>query len=208
MEKTINKENKKRTRKILVAFLLMLSFVMTTGTFAYWATSVEGTSAEAVGTLTIGSGDDVVTTFELTNELNSGGYLVPANQLENSIDGAVDSIELSFDVQWLEDEDESQLVGTESVATVEVSHVVSIYVDGELLDSEAYANIYDLLNVVYDEDNAEELTLDADAETFSFEITLDEPADEAEYDIIANAEISITFTYSIDDSAITTTDVE
>lgn len=185
----------------------MLSFVFTTGTFAYWATAVEGTSQEAVGTLTIGSGDNVETTFSLTNELNSGGYLVPAEQVENSNKGAVGSIDLSFDVQWLEDEATSQLAGTYSVGQIDVSHVVVIVLDGEVLDAEEYANIYALINVAYNEENASEIVLDAEAITFNFELTMDEPADQAEYNLIANAEISITFTYNIDDSEIVTTDL-
>ncbi|MBI9010198.1 MAG: hypothetical protein JEZ05_09280 [Tenericutes bacterium] len=207
-ENKLSNNTGKKTRKILVAFLLMFSLVLTTGTFAYWATAVEGTSQEAIGTLTVGSGDNVETTFELTNELNSGGYLVPAKQVENSNDGAVGAIDLSFDVQWLEDEATSQIAGTDSVGKIVVKHQVNIYVDGELLDREENAVIYDLVNVLYNEKNATELTLDAAAETFAFQITLDEPADQAEYNLIANAEISITFSYSIDDTAIETTDLK
>lgn len=201
-----NERENSKGRKRVIALLLMLAFVLTTGTFAYWATAVEGTSQEAIGTLTIGSGDNVETTFSLTNELNSGGYLVPADQVENSNKGAVGAIDLSFDVQWLEDEDTSQLAGTNSVGEIKVSHEVVITLDGKDLDAEAYANIYELVNVLYNENNASKLTLDAEAETFAFQVTLDEPADQAEYNMIANAEISITFSYDIDDSAIVTAD--
>ena len=206
MKQSKQERNQKKIRKTLIAFLLMLAFVLTSGTFAYWATSVEGTSEQAVGTLTVGSGDDVMTTFDLTNELNSGGYLVPANQVENSGKGAVGAIDLSFDVQWLEDEATSQLAGTNSVGQIVIEHEVVIMLDGEVLDAEENAVIYDLVNVLYNENNATELVLDAAASTFAFQITLDEPADQAEYNLIANAEISITFTYSIDDSAIVTSD--
>lgn len=211
MNKNVNKKdaNKKQKsiRKSLIALLLMLSFVLTTGTFAYWATAVEGTSQEAIGTLTIGSGDNVETTFSLSDQLSSGGYLVPARQVDNSNKGAVGSIDLSFDVQWLEDEATSQLAGTDSVGQIEVSHVVVITVDGKVLDSEEFANIYKLINVAYNENNATEITLDAEAITFNFELTMDEPADQEEYNLIANAEVSITFTYNIDDDAIVTSDV-
>ena len=203
-----NERENSKGRKRVIALLLMLAFVLTTGTFAYWATAVEGTSQEAIGTLTIGSGDNVDTTFELTNELNSGGYLVPADQVENSNEGAVGAIDLSFDVQWLEDEATSQLAGTNSVGDIVIAHEVVITLDGEVVDAELYSNIYDLVNVLYNENNATQLTLDAEAETFAFQVTLDEPADQAEYNMIANAEISITFSYSIDSSAIVTSDVD
>ena len=61
----------RNTGKKLIAALLMLSLVVTSGTFAYWASYVEGTSTEATGTLEVGSGDIVQTTFVLSNDLNS-----------------------------------------------------------------------------------------------------------------------------------------
>jgi len=206
MKKRRQEPNQKRNRKTLIAFLFMLAFVLTSGTFAYWATAVEGTSQDAIGTLTVGSGDNVETTFELTNDFDSGGFLVPANQVENSGVGAVGAIDLSFDVQWLEDEATSQLTGTNSIGQIVISHTVVITLDGEVLDSGLNSEIYDLVNVDYNASNATELTLDADAETFAFQITLDEPADQDEYNLIANAEISITFSYGINDAAILTTD--
>lgn len=205
-QKRKNERVNTKSRKRIIALLIMLAFVVTSGTFAYWASAVEGTSQEAIGTLTIGSGDNVETTFSLTNELNSGGYLVPADQVENSNKGAVGAIDLSFDVQWLEDEATSQLAGTYSVGDIEVNHEVVIMLNGDVLDAEKYENIYDLVNVIYNENNAKQITLDAEAETFAFQVTLDEPADQEEYNMIANAEVSITFSYEIDDSAIVTTD--
>lgn len=200
-------ENRK-SRKKVIAFLLMLSLVLTSGTFAYWASYVEGTSTEATGTLEVGSGDSVQTRFDLSNALNSGGLLVPVGQAVNSNEGAVEAIDLSFDVEWKEDEATTQLLGVDSVGQIEVEHEVSIVLDGEELSKQDYAHIYALVNVLYNENNKTELTLDAPAETFAFQITLDEPADQAEYNLIANAEISITFSYKINTQNIESTDVE
>ena len=197
----------KNLTKKAIALLITLSLVLSAGTFAYWANNVEGTSEEATGTLEVGSGDAVETSFDLTNELNSGGLLVPVGQSVNSNQGAVEAIDLSFDVEWVEDEDTTQLLGVNSVGQIEVSHNVEITVDGAVLDQESYEAIYDLLNVAYNSSNASELTLDATASTFAFQITLDEPQDQAEYDLIANAEISITFSYEISTDDVLTTDV-
>ena len=188
---------KQNLRKKAIALLITLSLVLSSGTFAYWANFVEGTSQEATGTLTIGTADVVETKFDITNELNSGGLLVPVGQSANSNAGAVEAIDLSFDVEWQEDEATTQLLGTNTVGQISVSHVVEITVGGSVLDAATHANIYALLNVEYNASNASELTLDAAAQTFAFQITLDEPADQAEYDLIANAEISITFSYEI-----------
>lgn len=196
------------SRKKIIALLLMLSLVLTTGTFAFWANVVEGTSTEATGSLVVGSGNSVQTTFSLTNDLNSGGYLVPVGQMSNSNEGAVEAIDLSFDVKWLEDEATTQLLGTNSVGQINVAHELVIKLDGVVLDPELHPNIYSLVNVAYSEANVSELLLDSAASTFAFQITLDEPADQAEYNLIANAEISLIFTYDISQQDILTTDVQ
>ena len=202
------KTDNRKSRKTIIAFLLMLSLVLTSGTFAYWASYVEGTETSATGTLQIGSGDIAETRFELEDTYESGGLLVPANQLDNSNEGAVDSIDLTFDIAWNEDEKVSQLDGTYSVGEVEIDHNVLIVVNGEKLDQEKYANIYDLVNVEYSEKNASEMILGEGAQTFAFELTLDEPANQEEYNLIANAEISVEFFYSIDTDSIQTYDAE
>jgi hypothetical protein len=203
---TTQKNQNKKSRKKIIALLLMLSLVLTSGTFAYWASNVEGTSAQATGSLEVGSGDKVETKFELSNDYNSGGLLVPVGQVENSSKGAVEAIDLSFDVKWVEDEETTQMLGVGSVGEINVEHEVVIVLDGEELSKENYANIYELVNVAYSRNNVDELTLDGDTETFSFQITLTEPADQEEYNLISNAEISVTFSYEILTENIESTD--
>jgi predicted ribosomally synthesized peptide with SipW-like signal peptide len=207
-EKIMKKQENKSNKKRVIAFLLMLSLVLTSGTFAYWASYVEGTNTQSTGTLEVGSGDKVETRFDLSNDFNSGGLLVPVGQAVNSNAGAVEAIDLSFDVQWVEDEATSQMLGVEAVGQIEISDEISIVLDGVELDKEVYANIYALVNVAYNEANATELTLDAAAQTFAFQITLDEPANQEEYNLIANAEVSVTFSYVISTEAIVATDVQ
>lgn len=205
--KTKNIENRKRPRRILIAFLMMLSFIMTTGTFAYWATSVEGTSEAAVGTLTIGSADGVETEFILSNELNSGGTLVPLNQIDNSNElDAVETIDLVYHVKWAEASDYSQLSDTTSVGKIVVTYDISIESEGEILDHTDYTNVYRLIHVIYGDDNPEALVLDAAAETFSYQVSMDEPSNLEEYNLINNSKVSIVFTFSIKENHIDTTD--
>jgi len=196
-----------KLRKKAIALLITLSLVLTAGTFAYWANFVEGTSDSATGTLEIGTGDVVETTFDLTNSLNSGGLLVPVGQAVNSNVGAVEAIDLAFDVAWNEDEAVTQLDGTSTVGQIGVSHDIQITVGGVVLDQTTYAHIYNLLTVDYNTSNASELTLDAAAETFAFQVSLDEPIDQADYDLIANASISITFSYEITTGNVATSDL-
>lgn len=195
-----------KMRKKVIALLIMLSVVLTSGTFAYWANYVEGTESQATGTLEIGTGDIVQSRFDITNELNSGGLLVPVGQAVNSNAGAVEAIDLSFDLEWKEDEAVSQMLGVDAVGQVNIVDEVVITLDGNVLDPATNANIYSLINVNYNAANATELTLDAAASTFAFQITMDEPANQAEYNLIANANVSVTFTYSILTEDIVATD--
>lgn len=201
-----NGNQKRNSRKKVIAFLIMLSVVLTSGTFAYWASYVEGTETTATGTLEVGSGDTVETRFDLSNELNSGGLLVPVGQAVHSNGEAVEAIDLSFDVEWVEDEKTTQMLGVNSTGQITVDHTVVIELDGEELDAEEYAHIYKLVNVAYNKENKTELKLDEKASTFAFQITLDEPTDQADYNLIANAEISITFSYDISTDEIVSLD--
>lgn len=205
MKKTNQKRN---SRKKVIAFLLMLSVVLTSGTFAYWASNVEGTKASATGTLQVGSGNKVETRFDLSNELNSGGLLVPEGQAVNSNGEATEAIYLAFDVEWVEDEKTTQMLGVGSVGQIKVTDNVVIKLDGKVLDTKEFGHIYDLVNVRYNESNASELTLDAAAQTFAFEITLDEPSNQADYNKISNAEVSVTFSYEITTESIESTDLD
>lgn len=206
----MHKTTKKiRKEKMLIILLLFVSFLFSTGTFAYWSTYVEGTNTSSTGVLSIGSGDNVETAFTITNESNSLGFLVPENQLQNSLPGSVDIVYLSYDLQWNEDELVSQLSGnTQTYGDVQVTHGIAIYKDGELLPYSGNEKIYSLIHVEHNELNPNQLILDATAETFRFTVTMDEPANQEEYNIISLSDIEITLQFNILDSSITTTDID
>ena len=195
-----------RSNKRIILFMLMLSLVVSTGTFAYWASSVEGTSEEATGTLSIGYADGVETRFELTNNLEDGGLLVPNGQTVNSEDVSVEEINVSYNLVWKEDTDQSQLIGTTTTGKVSVSHSFLIELDGVELESKEYSQIYDLIHITYDETNPTELTLDGEMGIFAFSITMDEPSNQEEYNMISTAKITVIINYRMYDNFIETMD--
>ena len=201
------KKKRKTSRKSIIAFLLMLSLVLTSGTFAFWASYVEGAKEYVTGNLTVGSAQGVETTFELSNQLNSGGYLVPSSQVDNSNVGAVDQVDLSYNLQWLEDSDNSQLVGTKSTGKISITHHLIIESNGKVLPSIDFSEIYNLIKVNYDENNPSEMILDSEAELFRFSITMDEPSNQEEYNLIANAKVSVVFNFRIYDNFVETVDM-
>lgn len=201
----MNKITAKKRIKI-ISFLLMLSLVLTTGTFAFWASYVDGTKEEATGTLTIGYAEGIETRFEITNELNSGGYLIPTGQLNNSLSRSTECITLSYDLLWKEDANRTQLEGATAIGKVSVSHRVVITVDGVELNSSIYSSIFNLIQVDYSVENLVTLILDGDIETFTFYISMDEPKNQREYNIISNATIAVIFSFRILDNFIEVND--
>lgn len=201
MKKQPNRKNKR-----MILFLLMISLTLSTGTFAFWASNVEGTNEEATGTLSIGYAASVETTFELTNTLQDGGLLVPNGQIGNSIGESVEIINLSHNLVWLEDALQSQLEGTITTGKISITHSFIIELEGVELDSKEYSDIYELIHINYDESNPIFMTLDGDVEAFNYTITMDEPNNQEEYDLIHNANITVVFNYRVYDNFIETTD--
>jgi uncharacterized repeat protein (TIGR02543 family) len=197
----MQKRNKNRIS--IVTFLMMISLLLTTGTFAFWASYVEGTNVITNGTVTIGSADSVDTAFTISNETNSLGKLVPENQLQNSNLGAVDIVYFSYDLQWIENELKSQITGNTIVTgDVKVSHIIEIYQDNQLVPFIGNEAVYNLLHVVYNESNPTQMILDAKAETFRYTVTMDEPTNQEQYNLIANSDIVITMSFQIADHTV------
>ena len=199
---------KKSRRKTLIIGLLLIALVLSTATFAYWASFVEGTQEASSNQLTIGSADSVDTIFELSNDFNSGGYLVPLNQLENSPLGSVDEINLTYDINWIEDEDTAMLDGTIVEGELDITHTVFILTNNGVLDHVRYSYIYDLIHVNYNQTNPETLILNGDSSSIAFSVTIDEPDNISDYNLIANHSINIAFQFKIADSKININDVD
>ena len=188
-----------KSRKLGIGLLLMLAFVVTTGTFAYWASGVSAPADEVVTeNISIGEGNAVSTTIDLTNN-STLGTLVPADQSANSVGTTVESISLSYSILWEEDNTESQLDGTTTTATITATPVVTV------LDENGDASSASgLVNVTAGASNPSTVTLDGSAVVFTYTVTLTEPANQVEYDAIANGDITIVITWEL--TSVTTTD--
>lgn len=171
-----------KTKKLGIALLVMLAFVVTTGTFAYWASGVSGNTNTAAGTITVGSGDTVTTTVNLSAATNSQGAdaLVPAGFADT---GKIESLTLQFDVDWdSTGTDASGLVGDLAVSTTSVLNASSA-------DVSALFNVTGLTGYT--------VTTDGSATTVTLTITMDEPADQTEYNSVASQDIDFTFTFTV-----------
>jgi len=185
-----------KSRKLGIALLVMLAFVVTTGTFAYWASSVSGPSSDTtVGTITVGSGDAVTTSFTLTGSPATGGDLTPAGYADPG-QGEVESVALTYGVQWTEDAGQySSVSGTAYAGDLTVTYVITA--DNGGTDVSATANA--LLTVTATSVPAS-LTLDAASQNATWTVTMADPT-AAQYTDIAGATITITFTWTLSNVA-------
>jgi hypothetical protein len=184
-----------KSRKLGIALLVMLAFVVTSGTFAYWAAGVTGPSAsDTTGTITIGSGNTATTTFSFTSTTDSDSLLVPSG-FENGTTTFA-TLPLSYELQWITDGvgGTVDLTGTTTTGTLSVSIAVVVIDDDGLTD--VTASVGSLISVT-EVDTPASITLGAAAATYSFNVTMSEPADQAEYDLLAGSEIQVTFTWSV-----------
>lgn len=196
----------KRT-KLGIGLLLMLALVVTTGTFAYWATSVTGpTNTDQVGTVNIGAGGTVTTEYTITGGGTATGALVPAAYADNNTTFASRSI--VWDVAWNDDGTTTDTNTTGGTVTGDIATTVSWVAyasDGTTVIANSAGTVTTYtgsLTVAAAAGNPTSMTLDAAATSFTFNVSMGEPASPAQYDLIENGSIVITVTYAISNIAI------
>ena len=187
----------KRT-KLGIGLLLMLALVVTSGTFAYWASGVTGPANDStIGNVTIGTGETVTTEYVITgSDPQNVGNLVPSAYADNTTTFA--SRTITWDVQWADDGSANANTGT-TTGDISATYIWEAYDSGDTLiaNSAGTTTTYTGTITVTPGANATSLTLDATASTFSWAVTMGEPASSAQYDLIAGGYIVVTVTYSI-----------
>jgi len=186
----------KRT-KLGIGLLLMLALVVTSGTFAYWASGVTGpANQDTVGTVTIGTGEAVTTEYVITGDPQAVGLLVPAAYANNTT--TFGSRTVTWGIQWADDGLSNASVNG---ATANITATVTWEAkdsDGTVIaDSENTVTDYTGIITVTPGANPTTMTLDATASNFSFIITMGEPSNAAQYALIQGGSIVVTVTYAI-----------
>lgn len=87
-----------KSKKLGIALLALLALVTTSGTFAYWASSVAGDADVANASVTIGQGNAVTTTVTLGGPTAGGSAaLIPTAY---ATPGTEDTATLTYTVDW------------------------------------------------------------------------------------------------------------
>lgn len=195
MKKTQNR------RKLIIFVLILLSVIVTGSSFAYWLGSIEGSSSEIVGTFQVGTANGVETKFILSpDDISTYGYLVPENQIENSQDLAIEYVPLQFNLQWVEDNEISQLAGERFNGKLSDDISYDIYINGsdKVLDKAIYQSVYELIQVEKNSTNASQIILDdEDGVLLNYNIRMLEPTTMDDYYLISLATVVFYFNFEV-----------
>lgn len=169
-------KQERRSKVLFIVNTLMLIMLFAIPVYAYWGGSISELSKDDNETVEIGEGQDVITTVKLTKEV-AGGKLVPSGRKVEATD--VEEVVLTFDVLWTDEDAASHgAVGELTITT-----------------SFEEGNPANLLNVVVNGDGE---IIAGTAQTITLTITLDEPANLAEYELVAGKIFTLAITFSVE----------
>ncbi|MFW6319750.1 MAG: hypothetical protein ACOC1L_06145 [Bacillota bacterium] len=169
-----------KSKKTIIGALLLLALVVTSASFAFWASSVDGSNDSATGTVTIGEGETVSTTVTVA-DVGADGTLVPSGYEDDST--TFDNEDKEFTVNWTG-------TGAEgATGTLNVSY------SGLSLGSLTQAEIEDMFTI--DVSATPSITAGTPLTyTVNVEFT-NEPANQSIYDEVANGTLVITLDFSV-----------
>ncbi len=171
-----------KSRKFGIGLLIMLAFVVTTGTFAYWASGVSGNTASESNTIQIGTGAEVTTTVVVSGSASSALDLVPSGREVSGV--SVSSITYSFDVEWAGASSAADAAG--ATGTLNITPVLS------------GAGASELALFTVTTASTQSITY-GDTPTVTITVTFtNEPTDAAQYALIQNAELTLNVTFLVD----------
>lgn len=171
-----------KSRKLGIGLLLLLAMVVTTGSFAYWASGVTGDSDAVSATVTIGSGEALTTTITVA-DLSSTLGLVPTDYVGGT---DVDRVVFTSSVLW--EEDTTGASGITGDLTVDLDSFTLGNLDESVID--------DMFSITVTSGPGN-ITEGIAKDVVITIIFHTEPDTEAIYDQVANGTLAMTFTYEV-----------
>jgi len=170
-----------KKRNLVLILLVLFALAISGTTYAYWASSVSDFEETVNNEINIGTGEAITISVDISDSEVFTDKLVPTTVTPGT--GETNSITVTYTVTW---NDDALLEGTADVA---VSALVSnIQVGG-------VANPYSLVSVT---PVLSPTTIGLGATvTFTFDVTMSEPANVTEYDAVANQAITFDITFNV-----------
>lgn len=184
-----------KKRGLVISLLVLLAVITSGFTYAFWAAGVTGPDAQvADGTINVGTGESITTSVVLTGDNFSGGVLVPATFGGGGSD--VESVSIPLTVAWNASDALGALDGSTTTGTLQITVTVTATKGGSAVEQTL---VDELVNVVRSDALGNSITLGASAMSVGYTVTLDEPANLADYNAISGAVITVSFSFTVID---------
>lgn len=198
------KERKANTFAIIrfvIIILLFVAFFLTSRSFAYWANGVEGTNtATPTTTFNVSFPSFTNHEFVLNDNTDTYSYFIPINELlldpQNNIDDVI------FGIVWDDASLMSEYLNLDVTADVDVTYELLITKNGRNVNSLVYMRYGSLINIQEDIDNPSTINFNDSAETFGFNVSLNDPGSFNDYSNLSRYEFYVVVTYTINESSI------
>ncbi len=184
------------SRKAIVTYLLLLSFFLSSGTFAYWANFVEGTDNSFTDYIRIGDLTYIEKEFTLYYELDEGTFEIPNEILVDWKTPTGETVEVDFGAVW-EDDNYIEIPGTEIQGRIEFDWEIYGETWGKEFNNKKYERMYDLIEVTFEEDNPEFITLNDPQDSFGYTVSVNQNDSKSDYRLFSISDITIVITYTI-----------
>lgn len=176
------------TRPMIIAFLAIISIVMTTGTFAYWAIEVESADMSTQEFIQVGTQLEGTSWYDVIDEEVScdsvDEFLIPHDQL---IDSEIDEYEIIYNVCGIDELNSNQ--------SIDVSYEFIIYKNGKLANDNFYNELMRYINIELSNIDSENNGTGNVA--FSYILTIDEDLPNNIINKFSKAEIQILLDYDV-----------
>lgn len=191
---TERKANRFITKRLVFLILLLVSFTMTSNSFAYWSSSIGGTTSSSSFTFRLGAVNFLDFDFSLDSDEDTYGYVI---ELDNLLDDPENyTNEVSYSINWDDITLSDELLEGISTGTIDVTYTIKITRDGKDLRKNAYARYSKLIDLEVDEDNPDSITY-GESETLNFSVSLTEENRRNDYRNLAKDEVSIVVTFTV-----------
>lgn len=188
-----SKRNKFLSKKSIIAILLIVSLIMTSSTFAYWADVIVGTNTSVTSTFVVGSPRFDDHKFVLDSEVSSYDYLIPLKELLND-SSMVDEVSLGIawnDIDLLEEYQDKDVE-----AEINVTYTILIMKNGKEVNSNIYDRYSGYINIDVDEDNPSIISYSSIPSTFEFDVSVNETSYFTSY-FLSRYDVYIIVSYEI-----------
>ncbi len=179
-----------KKRGLVISLLVLLAVITSGFTYAFWAAGIATDSETKTGSISIGTGETVTSTVNVAAAVNSQG----ANELVPSGFGGagkVESLTLTFSVDW--DSTGLDASGLSSTLTVTLTGASN---GTPANDAAVLALVNAAFNGTGVGNNEYTIISDGSAVSVVVTITIDEPADVAQYNLLANKDLTLTFSFT------------